>query len=95
MSSLQKGITEMVRADATRTKTKWRISPLEGSLWYGHDVPRAKMLCIFIVLLPQTKKKRLLWGQDGYYQNHIDIAIVGGGVVYHHKNYGTQAGGAA
>ena len=25
----------------------------------------------------------------------LDVAIVGGGVVYHHKNYGTQAGGAA
>lgn len=29
MSSLQKGITEMVRAAATRTKIKGRISPLE------------------------------------------------------------------
>ena len=29
MSSLQKGITEMVQVSATRTKIKWRISPLE------------------------------------------------------------------
>ena len=30
----------MVRVAETRTKSKWRISPLEGSPWSGVGVPR-------------------------------------------------------
>ena len=47
-----------------------------------------------IIFLIHHTLKRNAWGQYEYFQGHLNSDLIGGFIIYYHKNYGAQAGGA-